>query len=276
VVLAVAAFRYWPALTERGQGWALTWVEDASAADARRERATTLDVGQWLETHENRARLAVGAIGQVDLEPGTRVGLVDGGRRVHRLSLARGTMRALIWAPPGQFVVDTPSALAVDLGCQYTLEVTEAGSGALRVEAGWVGFVHHGVRSLVPAGAMAKTAVGKGPGTPHFEDASPAFVEALEAVDRGGPGGVSPSTLEIVLREARARDAFSLWHLLSRLGRDDAGRVFDRLAALVPPPASVTRDGVLRRDEAMLDAWWAELGFGSAATWREWTARWAD
>ena len=28
-----------------------------------------------------------------------------------------------IWAPPGQFLVDTPSAMAVDLGCSYTLEV---------------------------------------------------------------------------------------------------------------------------------------------------------
>ncbi len=72
-------------------------------------------------------------------------------------------MHALIWAPPGQFIVDTPSAVAVDLGCRYSLEVHDDGSGVLRVEAGWVGFEHRGVRSLVPAKAVAATRTGQGP-----------------------------------------------------------------------------------------------------------------
>jgi len=38
------------------------------------------------------------------------------------------------------FVVDTPSASAIDLGCAYTLHVNEDGSGTLRTTLGWVGF----------------------------------------------------------------------------------------------------------------------------------------
>jgi hypothetical protein len=33
----------------------------------------------------------------------------------------RRTIHAYIWAPPGEFVVDTPSAVTVDLGCACTL-----------------------------------------------------------------------------------------------------------------------------------------------------------
>jgi hypothetical protein len=39
----------------------------------------------------------------------------------------------MIWAPPRLFFVDTPSAVAADLGCSYTLEVKDDGAGVLRV-----------------------------------------------------------------------------------------------------------------------------------------------
>jgi WD40 repeat protein len=131
------------------------------------------------------ARIAVGEIGEVQLEPATRAGLVDAGERSHRLALARGVMHATIWAPPGQFRVETPSAVAVDLGCRYTLEVADDGSGLLRVEAGWVGFESRGLQSLVPAGAACPTRRGIGPGTPYREAAPEALRRALAEIDFG-------------------------------------------------------------------------------------------
>jgi hypothetical protein len=257
-------------------GWDLTWLEGASWSQARVVRETRLGVGQWIETGEGRARLAVGEIGEVQLEPATRVGLVDAGDRSHRLSLARGVMHAMIWAPPGRFLVDTPSAVAVDLGCRYTLGVAGDGSGFLRVEAGWVGFESRGLQSLVPAGAACLTRRGVGPGTPYYETAPDALRQALAAIDFGADPGGRRAALDTALAAARDRDALSLWHLLTRLDGADRGRVFDRLAALVPPPAGVTREGVLHGDRAMRDAWWDELGLGSADFWRGWTGRWSD
>ncbi len=261
-------------------GWDLRWLEGESWSEARVVRRDTLGVGQWIETRAARARLSVGPdgdeIGEVQLEPKTRVGLVDPGRQQHRLSLARGVMHATIWAPPGNFVVDTPSAAAVDMGCRYTLEVDERGAGRLRVEAGWVGFEHRGLQSLVPAGAVCATRSGVGPGTPSFETADPAFAAALEAIDFGPAGPPRHAALERALALARPRDALSLWHLLTRVGGEERGRVFDRLQALAPAPAGVTRDGVLRGERAMRERWWDELGLGSSEFWRMWTGAWSD
>jgi len=262
------------------EGWGLRWLEGDSWSDSRVVREETLGVGEWIETRAARARLSVGTsgdeIGEVQLEPRTRVGLVDPGERAHRLSLSRGVMHATIWAPPGDFVVDTPSAVAVDMGCRYTLEVDEQGAGLLRVEAGWVGFEHRGLQSLVPAGAMCATRTGIGPGTPSFETASRAFALALEAIDFGPAGQARQQALERVLTEARPRDALSLWHLLARLDGEDRGRVFDRLKALVPPPKGVTRDGILRGERAMRELWWDALGLDSSEFWRMWTGSWSD
>ena len=51
------------------------------------------------------------------------------------------------------------------------------------------------------------------------------------------------------------RDTLALWHLLARLDSKDRARVFDAMAALVPPPDGVTRDGVLQLNEQMLQLW---------------------
>jgi hypothetical protein len=80
--------------------------------------------------------------------------------------------------------------------------------------------------------------------------------------------------LALVLREAQARDAFTLWHLLTRVEPASRDLVFDRLAALVPAPDGVTRDGIRAGDRAMLDTWWDHLGFGAANWWRVWRQQW--
>jgi hypothetical protein len=255
--------------------WSVEWLDGTSWSDARVVREAQVRPGESLETAGGRVRIAVGDIGEVQLEPATRVALVDAGRRDHRLSLTRGTMHATIWAPPGHFYVETPSATAVDLGCRYSLEVTDEGSGVLRVEAGWVGIEHEGRLALIPAGAVGETRTGHGPGTPHYEDAPVALGRALDVFDFDGNEGRRADALTTILAEARERDALTLWHLLARTRGADRARVFERLAGFVPPPASITREGILRSDQAMLEAWWGELGLGTSDFWRMWTTRWS-
>ena len=184
-------------------------------------------------------------------------------------------MQALIWAPPGQFYVATPSAVAADLGCAYKLEVNDAGAGLLTVTRGWVAFERNGRESFVPAGARCETRPGIGPGTPYQEDASAAFRAALARLDFESAGkDRRMEALNKVLAEAREKDALTLWHLLFRDDEEERSRVYDRLAALVPPPAGVTRTGILSRNQGMLDVWWDALGLGDTNWWRMWKRPW--
>jgi len=259
-------------------GWIATRPESptvrvASLSGAPRIGGTSiaetgrLRAGQDLVTDAtSRARIDMGLIGEVEVEPLSRVGLVTASPTEHRLTLRVGTLHARISAPPRLFFVDTPSATAVDLGCAYTLTVDGAGAGRLDVTRGWVAFEHDGRESFVPEGARCITRPGIGPGTPYRNDAPAALREALERLDFDG----DPSALDRVLTIAGEKDALSLWHLLARTSSVQRGRVYDRLAALLPPPAGVTREGILSGDREMLDRWWGELGLGSASWWRQW------
>ncbi|MDX6303137.1 MAG: hypothetical protein QOI77_106 [Blastocatellia bacterium] len=221
-----------------------------------------LGVGQWLETDtDSRAQLIVSDIGQVEIDPNTRVRLVETKPTEHRLELAQGRLSARISAPPKLFFVDTPSGVAEDLGCAYTLEVDKAGNSLLRVTMGWVSLQLKDRESVVPAGAACATKPGIGPGTPYFEDASEQFRVALSRVDFERDMGDYLAPLGIVLSSARVRDTLTLWNLLPRVSDADRSLVYDRLAKLVTPPPGVTREGVLKLNQQMLDAWKEQLEF---------------
>ena len=277
VVAGGVTLALWPRPTN---GWAVARIEGAPRVGARAIAATgRLAVGDWLETDaSSRARVTVGpearGIGELLVEPGSRLRLLESGDQQQRLELALGAMTAIITAPPRQFVVETPSARAVDLGCAYTLEVDPAGGALVTVLAGWVSFEIDGRESFIPAGARCATRPASGPGTPCFTDASSAFKNALALLDVATDDAARAPQLETVLREARREDALTLWHLLAQLSGEERDAVYTRLAALVPPPAGVTREGVLAGDHAMLDRWWDELGFGDMKWWRLWQRSW--
>jgi hypothetical protein len=175
----------------------------------------------------------MGRIAEISVGPNSRVRLLESRAVEQRLALDRGTIAAKIWAPPRFFVIQTSSALAVDLGCAYTLSVDDAGIGLLRVETGWVSFERDTRESIVPAGAACATRPGKGPGTPYYEDAAPEFREALESLDFGTGGAAALGT---IVPRARKRDGLTLWHLLERTaGRNREKSAIVSSNSLGPP-----------------------------------------
>jgi hypothetical protein len=280
VAIGILRWSQKPGVTS-GPGWDLESVAGTprveSGAFWKRVKGGELGIGQTLITDSHsKATISVAEIGTVNVEPNTRLRLMAGGKGRNQLALERGTIQAFIWAAPGEFTVDTPSAIAVDLGCAYTLHVDDSGAGLLRTKLGWVGFKLAGHEAFIPAGAVCATRPKVGPGTPYFEDASTSFREALSKFDFAV---ISPEERSIelgkILAESRERDALTVWHLLARVGESDRGRVYDRLAALVPPPSEVTRDGILRLDQNMLDVWWNRLDLGDVSLWRTWERSWS-
>ena len=231
-----------------------------------------LHVGQTIITNGNsRASLSQADLGEIRIDPNSRVRLVQTDTHRKRIQLDVGTIHAAIWAPPGTFIVDTPSAVAIDLGCAYTLQVSPDGSGTMRTTLGWVGFHLNGRDSFIPAGAMCSTRPKIGPGTPSFEDASESFRDALFIFDMTEQSTDAGSKqLNTILSQARPRDGLTLWHLLSRTTGPERAQVYARFAALVPPPKGVTRSGILNLDQSMLDLWWNSLGLGEISLWRFW------
>ena len=273
VLLAMVGFALWPRdkadpevatradagheqVRDDAVGWAVSALEGRATADGQEVSAGRLPVGAWLETGAGaRARLAVADIGTLELREHSRLRIVTSGAHEHRVELARGQIHALIDAPPRLFLVETAAAVAVDLGCEYTLDVDERGQGRLHVHTGYVALERDGVEAFVPAGARCELRPGVGPGTPYREDASERFLTALLAHDQH-PG---EETLARVLELAERGDTVSLWNLFTRAletgDQTRCARIYERLAALSPPPEGATRARLLAGDGDAL-TWW--------------------
>jgi hypothetical protein len=230
-----------------------------------------LRVGQVVETPAHTgARIESASVGAVTIEPDSQLKLMPSAPGKERLALDHGTIHALIWAPPARFIVETPSATTVDLGCEYTLHTSKDGGGWLTVEMGWVAFQWRNLESFIPAGAACRTTRAKGPGVPYFTDASPGFKSSIDAFNQTR----SKSALQDALSDARPRDALSLWHLLQRTSGGDRAAVFARFQELVHLPPAVTAAAIMRNDPQALDQSWDALGLGDTGWWRTWKREW--
>ena len=224
-------------------------------------------VGQTVNTGSTAAKLEAAFVGVLQLAPNSRLQILRSHDGQQHLALHEGTLHALIWAPPERFVVDTPSAATVDLGCEYTLQVLGDGSGLLMVQRGWVAFQAGKVEAFIPAGAACHTRPRQGPGIPYFEDASSAFQAALVKFDatNGAEG------LPTLLANARRRDALTLWHLIVRTRNGNREQVVHKFAELVP---GVSAESLKQGNQAALDTAWNALGLGQTEWWRTWKRKW--
>jgi hypothetical protein len=269
VVLAAAALSRFAAPQPRPTAWQVTNVQGGARLGGKSAAlAMQVQSGEALRTGAgSQVSLQAEDVGRIDLGPDSELRASTD----RKVLLQRGTLHAFIWAPARQFVVDTPGASAVDLGCEYNLTVDTAGNGLIQVSLGWVAFQYGDRESFIPAGARCPTHKSGGPGIPFYDDASDEFREALGSFEQG-----DTAALPRILAAAGPRDGLALWHLLTRAPAAERGGVFDRLGQLVSLPAEVSRDAVLRKDAHAIDQCWDALGLENTSWWRGWERRWSE
>ncbi len=239
-----------------GAGFAFAVEGGPARCDGGAASRGTLPVGAWLETSGGAvADVRVADIGKLTVYGDSRVRLVGTGVGGHRMELARGKLAARVIAPPRLFVVDTPGATAVDLGCAYELTVEPDGRTRLRVTSGVVSLEGRGLVAYAPMGTEVLAIAGRGPGTPVAVEAPDGLRAAVARFD----GGDAAATQAIVER-AELRDTITLWNLLSRTTAGDRAAVVARLDELSPRPDTVRAEDVLAGDAAAIERWREALG----------------
>lgn len=212
----------------------------------------TVAVGERIDATTAGTTVELGEHGVLTLAAGTQLSVVKNARSAQELSLERGSLSAIVLAPPRFFTVRTQAARAVDMGCAYELAVDDEGTTTLMVTSGFVALEDVAANDgalldvLVPAGASARARVNARPSLPFRSDAT----QALRAI-------VDAAALDVdaLLVNVDARDAITLWYALDRVDDTDRARVLERLLALSPPPSSIDVAALRSRDVDALYAW---------------------
>jgi FecR protein len=262
----------WP----MAQAWSVKPVSGTITIDDRiLSGRSLLSPGGVLRTGEHSAvQIEVARIGRVVVGQDSQVELVETRTGHHRLRLDHGQMSAKIWAPAASFGVQTPLANALDIGCEFTLSVTSAGSGLLQVRHGWVELEKYGLQSLIPEGAQAELDSKSGPGTPFDDHATARFRAALKAIDALGRSvPANDPAIEQLAEASSAKDAITLISLLTRYPQLADTPIYDRAIEVLPPPDGLTRDAVRYKNQVLMDDWWHKLPYSRV---KSWWLRWPD
>ena len=213
-------------------------------------RGLTLD--KPLVTGTEQATVKLG-YGEIALQPNSTLRLVKFEKNEHRLALDRGTLRAVVDAPPRLFNVDVPGGQVVDLGCAYTLSVRDDGSKEVVVETGYVELEGAGRRVTVPAGARTSYAKAGWPRAPVDQQATAAWSDTLRAFEDDPAGGDAAA----LVAAAGELDAVSLWNVLPHAPADKRAVISKRIKELTgeaPNPWSADELAALK--PAAMDAAW--------------------
>ncbi|MFT3713103.1 MAG: FecR domain-containing protein [Archangium sp.] len=200
----------------------------------------TVATGEWIETKEPVTLSLARDIGMVEVQGDSRVRVQRVDAEEQRLELASGKLHAVVNAPPRLFVVDTPSATAVDLGCEYTLAVQRDGSSRLDVLSGKVVLEGGGRTTTVLAGMWAVSRTGAAPQVAIDRQATPAFVTAVQR------WSVQPDDelLALVLAQADKRDTMTLWQLRARASDEAHDQIDARIRELLSVPTTAPEQSV--------------------------------
>src|SRR5690348_6408060 len=102
--LAIGAIGITVMVRSRPSGPVVSWQLSISG-----EKPALVRAGQKIETSaQDRATLESEFVGSVNIEPDSRLRVLSTHGDVQQFALDRGTIHALIWAPPTRFAVDTP------------------------------------------------------------------------------------------------------------------------------------------------------------------------
>ena len=208
----------------------------------------TLPVGAWLETHANAvANMKVADIGELRVFGDSKLRLVATNSATQHLELARGHVHASVSAPPRLFVVDTPAATAVDLGCQYDLTVDDHGTTHLRVARGAVSLEDK--RRVVYVPATFEVSMSPGHlGTPVSIDSTPVLRAAVAKFDADG-------SIEPLVSSAEMSERVTLWNAIPRTTGADRAALVAKLEQLAPLPDPGLHAKVLAGDADAMDIW---------------------
>jgi len=209
--------------------------------------------GQFIRTNDSsRAQLIIANMGNVIIEPNSKIIFIKGVDGNNRISVEYGTIESNMRSNPKTFFVEMPSAIAMDMGGDYKLTIDSTGDGLVYVKSGKVEVQSNNREAIVPAGNLVMTKRDLGVGTPFNENSSPRFKNALMNLDFGKCGGACVNTL---LKNAKVSDAITLVSLISRVESQYKDEVYTKVANFVSPPSRIHSDSLPFFDIEKMNKW---------------------
>jgi hypothetical protein len=213
-----------------------------------------MKAGDWLITNdESSAKIIAGQLGEIYIEPNSRIRLLRTLPTEHRVRMIHGRLTAEISAPPGYFFIESPAAEIINYRSSCIVELDEEGNGIIIVKEGVTAVSNKLGKSFIKEGGICEIKKGAAPGIPFLEDAPLFLVALIRRVDNK----IEMDNVFFIslLNSAREKDLFSLWHLFKKVDDDRKVMIYNKMISLNNSFIGITREGILSGNPEMIERW---------------------
>lgn len=210
---------------------------------------TELELNSSLITDENSSvRIIIPQIGDIQVEPNSSLSRT---RNDFEIKLSKGKIIKKSDAQTAEATLTITTDLAdfnEEPSSDFELSVTEE-INELFVFGRKVKVVVKGFESIVPENFACTVKKGKY-AVPYNSNSDPQIVKLIK--EYSGP---ADPNMVLIVSLANKSDALSLWHILQLSSKENRPIVFKKLNELVPPPETVTGEGIQKLNREMLEQW---------------------
>jgi RNA polymerase sigma-70 factor (ECF subfamily) len=247
-IVAVAALVFF--WLNRAKGWDVNVTMGSvlinnNAVNSDKE----LELNSSLLTDETSgARIIIPLVGVIQVEPNS---LLSRTRKDFEIKLNKGKLVKKSDEQTVQAKLTITTDLAdfnEELSSDFELSASEE-INELFVFKGTVKVVVKGFEAVVPENFTCNVKKGKY-AVPYYPNSDPQIVKLIK--EYSGP---ADPNMVVIVSLAQKSDALSLWHILQLSSEENRPIVFKKLNELVPPPDSVTGEGIQKLNREMLDQW---------------------
>lgn len=208
--------------------------------------STDFSVKSILQTEENStARLSVPKVGLIEVDSNSKLSRT----KSNELKLDAGKILKKPVEQTEKIIILTDLAdFNEELNSEFELSA-KGETNNLFVYKGTIKVNLKGFESIVPEGFACEVKKGRYV-IPFNPDTDPQLINLLK--DFTGP---NDPNLVLITGLATPKDALSVWHVLQLTSELNRQIPFDKLKELIPPPESVSDEGIMKLNREMLDQW---------------------
>lgn len=234
--------------------WEITAVKGKATVNGDAvSQGDNFDQGTALITADNSTvTINIKDIGNLEVDANTKISRLSGNNQL-RLEKGKITKSASNSKESVSVLTQLAEYREYSPNSSYILTIDEDYTSTLNVKSGQMTVDVNGFESYVPKGYYCVVSRDH-LAVPYNPNSNPELIQKLINFT----GSTDPQ-LSVIVTLASTDDALSLWHVLQMASTENRGIVYNRLFELVPHGQNITKEGVMKLDEKMLQSWLDEI-----------------
>jgi hypothetical protein len=256
IIMIIASYYIYD-MQKNNSPWNIQLIDGTITINGMANNSGKISEGESLNT-DSKSRLIVNVpqIGKLQVDSNTTIVVEKAKDGNNRVALKRGSIKIINSALMPDLTIALNNSFILDHGGVFSIAADESDNMKVNVEFGFVEIGYKNESYFVKEGYICEIKNNFRPGIPYRLNASDTLKNEVEKYDYENGGDDS---IQKIISAANKEDMLTLLALIPNTSKLQRQILFQAVANHFPPPAGITRMGIIKADSEMLNKWWEDI-----------------